>query len=111
MHPVVQRLLLKKLDLFGRRYFITNLFVNFMFTIIWTALTVTLPGPEKYEKAVNTARPCPENTKKMCRLEFYLPVSEHLWRIVLEAIGLFMAVGFVLKVITQLTFTCSKSTN
>lgn len=98
MHPVIQRLLAKKLELYGRRYFITNLFVNFMFTVIWTALTVTLPGPEQVEAVRNAERPCLAEDIETCRLEFYLPVSKHLWRIVLEAIGLLMAVGFVLKI-------------
>ena len=85
MHPVIQRLLAKKTALYGRRHFLTNLLINFIFTAIWTTLTVTLPGPAEKE----------DKTK---RVAFYEPISEMFWRIVLEAIGLLLAVYFVLKV-------------
>jgi len=98
MHPVIQRLLAKKVQLYGKRHFMTNLFVNFIFTAIWTALTVTLPGPEQVEAAINTQRPCPIGSEHLCRLEFYMPVSSNIWRIVLEAIGLLMVVYFILKI-------------
>ncbi|XP_066918274.1 transient receptor potential channel pyrexia-like [Clytia hemisphaerica] len=85
MHPVIQRLLAKKSELYGRRYFLSNLLINFVFTLIWTALTIGLPGPEKVE-----------NTSK--KLSFYRPVSENMWRIILEIIGLLMVIYFVLKI-------------
>lgn len=43
MHPVIQRLIQKKTQLFGRRYFIFMFLINLLFTVLWTALTVTLP--------------------------------------------------------------------
>lgn len=85
MHPVIQRLLAKKSELYGRRHFLSNLLINFIFTAIWTALTVALPGPKYVEDTEN-------------KVQFYSPVSENMWRIVLEALGLLMAVYFVLKV-------------
>lgn len=91
MHPVIQRLLEKKSELYGRRHFLSNLLINFIFTAIWTALTVTLPGPEQLE----------DETKKV---SFYQPISDNMWRVVLECLGLLMAVYFVLKVCV--TFCC-----
>lgn len=84
MHPVIQRLLAKKTELYGRRHFVTSLLVNFIFTAIWTALTISLPGPQEVES--------------MKRVQFYEPISEYIWRVILEVIGLLMALYFVLKV-------------
>jgi len=94
MHPVIQRLLAKKSELYGRRYFLSNLLINFVFTLIWTILTIGLPGSEHFE----------DDTKK---ISFYTPVSENTWRIILEVIGLLMVIHFVLKVYHH--YTVSKS--
>lgn len=93
MHPVIQRLLAKKSELYGRRFFLSNVLVNFIFTLIWTALIIGLPGPVEVEN----------NTKKV---SFYRPASEHMWRILLEIIGLLMVIYFVVKVSVFIIFQC-----
>lgn len=84
MHPVVQRLIIKKRQLYGSRYFLTNLLINFIFTFTWTVLTYMLPKISVKDQRVP--------------IQFYDPLPENLWRIVLEIIGLIMALYFVLKV-------------
>lgn len=45
MHPVIERLIIKKRQLYSSQYFLTNLLlINFIFTFIWTVVTYTLPN-------------------------------------------------------------------
>ena len=85
MHPVIQRLIIKKIQLFGTRYFYTNLLINFVFTAVWTVLTFALPK-------INIS------AKTTGHIPFYQPFSVNVWRVVLELIGLLMALYFVVKV-------------
>ena len=82
MHPVIQRLLSKKRTQFGLKAFLIELLLNIVFTCIWTALTVTLPIPLQYKTRIN----------------FYYPLKENIWRIVLEGIGTLLVMVFIVKV-------------
>ena len=84
MHPVVQRLINKKRELYGNRHFYAQLFVNFIFTMIWTILCASFPHSSHADgKDISTAFYQDENS---------------IWtypRMLLEVLGLSMAVYFV----------------
>ena len=82
MHPLVQGFLRKKYDLFGFRAFIIDFLLNFLFTILWSAVTLTLPTPDDRMHAA---------------WHFYTPVKEKAPLITIEAIGIILAVYFLFK--------------
>eukprot|EP00795_Rhopilema_esculentum_P015771 gene15771-7069_t len=77
VHPVILRLINLKWKLFGKKNALLNLFINIFYTFIWTAIGVTIPRLHTHG--------------------LYTPVSKQWWRMVIEAIGIFMTFGFVIK--------------
>ena len=76
MHPVFQRLIDVKWDLFGRRGVILQVVVQLLFVLLFTALGVTLHiGQDS---------------------NYYYPPRDFWWRIVLETFACSMTVYFVL---------------
>ena len=74
MHPVFQRLLTVKWQLFGKKGSIQMLALNLFYTLIWTILGILIPR---------------ENT-------YYTPIVDNLWRIIFEGIGVILTVYFVI---------------
>jgi len=75
MHPVIQKLINVKWNLFARKYSWIELIVNLFFTSIWLVLAILVPRDG----------------------QFHTPVSNQAWRIVLEAIFLMMSTYFAIK--------------
>ena len=73
MHPVFQRLLHVKWNLFGKRGSAKILALNFLLTIIWTVLGIFLPRDFHY----------------------YLPLAENWWRPTMEALGILIIVQLI----------------
>ena len=77
MHPVFQKLLDVKWNLFGKWGTFGLVAINLFYTLIWTVLGIFLPRHgEKY----------------------YSPMSETWWRLVLEVFGVLMTVYFIFSV-------------
>ena len=104
MHPVIKRLLTKKTGLYGQSNFIFNLLINFIFTALWTALTVTLP-PYTFGGSNDTNTTNTNETDILLRVDFYMPYNKQSWRIVLELVGLLLAVYFCIQVFKNYTIT------
>ena len=66
MHPVMQRLIGVKWQMYGKRGAIFDLMINLIYTVLWTVLAVTLP---KYGK------------------DLYVPIVPNSWRLI---IGIFL---------------------
>ncbi|XP_065055381.1 transient receptor potential cation channel subfamily A member 1-like isoform X4 [Rhopilema esculentum] len=80
MHPVFQKLLDVKWNLFGKWGTFGLVAINLFYTLIWTVLGIFLPRHgEKY----------------------YSPISETWWRLVLEVFGVLMTVYFIFSEIRQ----------
>lgn len=79
MHPVFKRLLDVKWDQFGWRGTIKNIFVHAVFVLVWTALGVTLHFGSDTQNTVN----------------YYYPLKDYIWRIVLESIACCMTLYFI----------------
>ena len=76
MHPVFQRLLYVKWNLFGKWGSSLNVLLNLFYTLIWTVLGILIPRDRNY----------------------YSPMSENWWRLVLELIGLLLTGYFIFNV-------------
>ena len=76
MHPVFQRLLHVKWNLFGKLGSAKMLALNFLYTIIWTILGILIPRDHKY----------------------YQPFSDNWWRLILEIFGVSMTIYFIFMV-------------
>lgn len=76
MHPVIQKLIDVKWNLFARKRCWIELIINLIFTMIWLALAVAIPRDGK----------------------FHTPVGEKAWRIVLESVFIIMSICFVIQV-------------
>ena len=73
MHPVFQRLLHVKWNLFGKLGSAKILALNFILTLIWTILGIFLPRD----------------------YSFYLPIKDNWWRPVMEVIGVLIIVQLI----------------
>jgi len=82
MHPVFQRLLHVKWNLFAKWGSWLMVLLNLFYTLIWTFLGIFIPRGEK--------------------LIYYDPISENWWRLVLELIGLCLTGYFIFMEISQL---------
>ena len=82
MHPVFQRLLLVKWNLFAKRGSWALVLLNLFYTLIWTFLGMFIPRGEN--------------------LRYYDPLSSNWWRLVLELIGLMLTGYFIFMVSFQL---------
>ena len=78
MHPVILRLIAIKWQLFGKYHSIINTAFNLLYTLLWTTLGVTLPKT----KVKN----------------YYTPMSDNVWRIVLEIMCCGMSLVFIIIV-------------
>ena len=76
MHPVFQRLLHVKWNLFGKRGSAKMLALNFLYTLIWTVLGIMIPRDHVY----------------------YQPFRDNWWRPVLEVLGVSMTIYFIFMV-------------
>lgn len=76
MHPVFQRMIDVKWNLFGRRGVILQVIVQVLFVLIWTTLGVTLHIGEDSD--------------------YYYPPQDYWWRIVLESFACSMTFYFLL---------------
>ena len=77
MHPVIQRLLHVKWNLFGKWGTIGLVAVNLFYTLIWTVLGILLPRHGE---------------------SYYTPLSSNWWRLLLEIIGLLLTAYFIYTV-------------
>jgi hypothetical protein len=77
MHPVMQRLISVKWQMYGKWGAILDLVINVVYTILWTVLAVTLP---KYGR------------------DLYLPHGETAWRLI---IGILLILFTVLEIRKQ----------
>lgn len=77
MHPVFQKLLDVKWNLFGKWGTFGLVAVNLFYTLIWTALGIFLPRHGE---------------------NYYTPISSNWWRLILEIIGLLLTVYFIYSV-------------
>lgn len=77
MHPVFQKLLDVKWNLFGKWGTFGLVAINMFYTLIWTALGLFLPRHGD---------------------SYYTPISSNWWRLVLEIIGLLLTVYFIYSV-------------
>lgn len=76
MHPVFQRLLYVKWNLFGKRGSAKMLCLNFFYTVIWTILGILIPRDHRY----------------------YTPFADNWWRLILEMCGVSMTIYFIFMV-------------
>ena len=76
MHPVFQRLLHVKWNLFGKRGSAQMLALNLLDTLIWTILGILLPRDHQY----------------------YHPFADNWWRLAMELFGVLMTVYFIVMV-------------
>ncbi|XP_066925009.1 uncharacterized protein [Clytia hemisphaerica] len=79
MHPVFQRLLHVKWNLFGKRGSAKMLALNLLDTLIWTILGILLPRDHQY----------------------YYPFADNWWRLALELFGVLMTVYFIVMELTE----------
>ncbi|XP_012558139.2 uncharacterized protein LOC100201978 isoform X1 [Hydra vulgaris] len=82
MHPVILQLITIKWNLFGRMYSMVDVVINFLYTLLWTVIGITLPKGETNNS-------------------FYTPFSVNWWRITLELISVSLAVYFILTQMAQ----------
>ena len=87
MHPVFQRLLDVKWDLFGKWGVLLLVAVNLFFTLIWTFLGIFIPRDRKY----------------------YDPPGDNWWRMTLEIMGVLMTCYFIFMVRCHLELWCFQS--
>ena len=81
MHPVIQRLLHVKWQLLGKMGSIKMLALNLFYTLIWTILALLIPcHPDEY----------------------YHPLKDNWWRVVLEVVAVLLTCYFILCEITQI---------
>ena len=78
MHPVILNLIQLKWNLFGKKHALHFLGINFIYTLIWTAIGITIPKKET--------------------VSYYSPVSKYWWRVALEVIGCIMTLAFLVQV-------------
>ena len=71
MHPVMQRLIGVKWNMYGKWGAILDLVINLLYTILWTVLAVTLP---------NYGR------------DLYLPLGKNSWRLVIDIMIIFFTI-------------------
>ena len=77
MHPVFQKLLDVKWDLFGKWGTFGLVAINLIYTLIWTILGILLPRHGE---------------------NYYTPMSSNWWRMLLELFGLLLTVYFIYSV-------------
>jgi len=78
MHPVMQRLIGVKWQMYGKWGAILDLIINLVYTVLWTVLAVTLP---------NNGR------------DLYLPLAENSWRLL---IGILLILFTILEIKKQI---------
>lgn len=78
MHPVILNLIQLKWNLFGKKHALLFLAINFIYTLIWTAIGITIPKKET--------------------VSYYSPVNKHWWRVALEVVGCTMTLAFLVQV-------------
>ena len=81
MHPVFQRLLYVKWNLFGKKRSMKLLFLNLFYTLIWTVLGILIPRDNEH---------------------FYIPLTDNWWRVIMEAVGVILTIYFLFSEITLL---------
>eukprot|EP00111_Clytia_hemisphaerica_P019381 TCONS_00057216-protein len=81
MNPVILRLIAIKWQLYGNYRTGLSTAINLLYTILWTALGITMPRDDV------TA--------------YYSPLSDNIWRICLEVISLILAVYFIVKQVVE----------
>uniref|UniRef100_A0A7M5WS19 Ion transport domain-containing protein n=1 Tax=Clytia hemisphaerica TaxID=252671 RepID=A0A7M5WS19_9CNID len=89
MHPVFQRLLHVKWNLFGKRGSAKMLALNFLYTLIWTILGILIPRDHRY----------------------YTPFSDMWWRPVLEISGVSLTIYFIFMEISEVRSNEKKHNN
>lgn len=83
MHPVFQRILHVKWNMFAKWGAWWLVSINLAYTLIWTILGILIPRDRKY----------------------YSPISSNWWRLVLELIGVVLTGYFIFMEISQLRLT------
>lgn len=78
VHPVILKLIQMKWELFGKMNALVVLAINIIYTLLWTAIGVTLPQDHKEP--------------------FYTPLKEKWWRLLIEVIGALMTLAFIVRV-------------
>ncbi|XP_028405944.1 uncharacterized protein LOC114528490 [Dendronephthya gigantea] len=76
MHPVMQRLIGVKWQMYGKWAAILDLVLNLLYTILWTILAVTLPRHGK---------------------DLYVPLVSNIWRIVIVGILILLTLNEIRK--------------
>jgi hypothetical protein len=91
MHPVMQRLIGVKWQMYGKWGAILDLVVNLIYTVLWTVLAVTLP---------NNGR------------DLYLPHGETAWRLTIGILLILFTVLEIRKqVVSKYKHRCFKISN
>ena len=87
LHPVMQRLIGVKWQMYGKWGAVQDLVLNLVYTILWTAIGVTLP---KYGR------------------DLYLPIRENVWRL---TIGVLLILLTFVEIRKQVTSKCVRTEN
>ena len=86
MHPVMQRLIGVKWNMYGKWGAILDLVINLLYTILWTVLGVTLPKEGQH---------------------LYTPLRDNVWRLILVAILILLTLVETRKQILSKCSFCS----
>ncbi len=78
MHPVILQLVKLKWSMFGQKFAIINVLINVFYTIVWTAIAIVAE-----KKHVTT---------------HYTPMKDHVFKIIVEALGVIMTLVFIIQV-------------
>ena len=78
MHPVMQRLIAVKWQMYGKWGANLDLIINLVYTVLWTVIAVTLPSYGR---------------------ELYLPLAENSWRLI---IGIFLILFTIVEIRKQI---------
>ena len=81
MHPVFQRLLFVKWQLFGKKGSLKLVLLNLCYTLIWTILGILNPREGE---------------------NFYEPLTKNWWRVIMELIGVSLTLYFLISEIMLL---------
>ena len=85
-HPVFQQLISVKWKLFGKLDAVLMACINFLYTVLWTALGATLPDDRKY----------------------YSPLGSRWWRLALDILGVLLTLLFIFRVSLNLILPNSR---
>ena len=82
LHPIMQRLITVKWQMYAKRSAVSDLVLNLLYTMIWTVIGVTIP---RYGH------------------ELYFPLKDHIWRLVFAALVILLT---LYEIKTQVQSKC-----